>query len=510
MNDLFKKIQPFLHYLIALIGGGLLPYSFAPYGYGVFGFISPAIFLWCISKESVKKAFFVGLMYGIGLFGIGANWVYVSIHDYGYASPLLAGGLTSLFVAALALFPACLAATLNRFFPQNNNIRCLLAFPVLWVLFEMLRGWLFTGFPWLYVGYSQIQSHLNAFAPIGSVFAVSWVCAFVAGLFYAIYDYFYEDKENPRSRNILFLTLFLVWGVAYGLSRITWTYPSQNKLNVALVQGNIPQETKWQSDQVAHIIEVYENLTKQALIAEPKVDLIIWPEGAIPMSAQSAASLLEQLDLTLDAEKTGLILGIPWVTPRGQFYNAMIGFGWKTDGVYHKKHLVPFGEYVPFESVLRGLIKFFDLPMSSFISGPDNQPLMLSSGFKIAPAICYEIAFPTLVRSVSKNADFILTLSNDTWFGTSIGPAQHLEIAMFRALETQKPVVRVTNSGFTAIINPEGEIQEIANQFEATVLYGTVTQMIGQTFWVRFGIWPLMACLVGTLGLAFLFNKKIK
>lgn len=510
MKDLFKKIQPYLPYFLALIGGGILPFAFAPFGYSFLGLLSPAIFLGCIQNAKLKKSFVLGLLYGIGFFGLGVNWVYVSIHDYGAASPLLAGILTSAFVAVLALFPAILALILNHFFSQNNAIRCLLAFPALWVAFEIIRGWLFSGFPWLYIGYSQIRNHLSAFAPLGSVWAVSWVAVFIAGILYALFDYFYNAKENKSYRNKLFFGLILAWGVAFGLTKIQWTQPTENKLQLALIQGSIPQEIRWEPSHVNHIVKVYQNLTLEALNKRPKVDLIIWPEGAIPMTAQSASGLLKELNTTMEKARTGLIMGIPWVTAHGQFYNSLIAFGWETSGFYHKRHLVPFGEYVPFEAALRGLIAFFDLPMSSFVPGPANPELISAFNYKIAPAICYEIAYPTLVQKMSQGADFILTLSNDTWFGKSIGPAQHLEIAMFRAIETQKCVIRATNTGFTAIIDPNGSIQALAEQFQATILYGEALQTQGETFWVRYGIWPLLACLAGALGLTFVLSRKKK
>lgn len=510
MNDLFKKLKPYLPFMLALIGGALMTYGFAPYEVASASIASCVVLLWCLAKQSKKSAFLVGLFYGIGMFGSGVNWVYVSIHDFGNAAPPLAMLITGLFILVLALFPAAMASLLVVCFPKNNNLRILLAFPVLWVAFEILRGWLFTGFPWLYVGYSQIGNQLISFAPIGGVWLVSWATVFIAGILYAFINYFYQLNDNKKYLGGLVILLFSVWGAAFGVRQMTWTYPTNKKLNVTLVQGNIAQLLRWDPEFIAHIVDIYETLTATALAKEPAVDLIVWPEGAIPEPLPLSQPFFNDMTSILQPKNIVLISGVPSQIPNlNSYYNTLLVTG-AGSGVYYKKHLVPFGEYVPFEKQLRGLIAFFNLPMSNFIKGPKKQEQLTVKDFQFAPAICYEIAYPLFVQKMSKGADAILTVSNDTWFGKSIGPFQHLQMAQFRAIETGKYVVRATNTGLTAIIDNEGKIVDVAPQFEPAFITGEIIAYEGTTPWVRFGIWPLFIALTLVFSGAFAWQSSRK
>jgi len=503
-----QKVQPYLPFLFALLGGGLMPYAFAPYYYGFCSVLSITLFLAAIINTRFAKALFIGWLYGLTMFGIGTSWVYFSIHDFGNAPPLLAAWITALFVMSLALFPATLSALLALGFKKNNATRYLLVFPALWVVFEILRGWLLTGFPWLYVGYTQSTTHLRAFAEIGSIFAVSWATVFVASVLFMLLHHYYQSGEGRRQKPYgLWVAMLAIWGVAFGVNQISWVTPTDKKLHVALVQGNIAQLMRWDERAISSIVQTYRTLTQSALHSS----LIIWPEGAIPVALPESLPLFQAMETLLNTHNTGLIAGVPTQSPeRGYYYNSLVGVG-NVKGLYHKQYLVPFGEYVPFEKTLRGMIDFFNLPMSSMISGPTQQNLFLTPHYKIAPAICYEIAYPFYVQRIAKNADFILTVSNDAWFGSSIGPWQHLEIAQWRARETGKYVIRATNTGITAVIDPEGMINAIAPQFEPYVLHAYVAQMLGQTPWSRYGPWPLFSALAGVLLLACvlrLFEKR--
>lgn len=510
MNDLFKKLKPYLPYLLALLGGGIMKFGFSPYEIASASIFSTAILLWCLSKQSKKAAFLVGLCYGLGMFGMGVNWVYVSVHEFGSAPPPLATLITGLFILALSLFPAFLSWTLVSLFPKNNNVRILMAFPVLWVVFELLRGYLFTGFPWLYMGYSQMGNQLISFAPIGSVFLVSWAAVFISGILYDFFNYFYQLKADRKYLLILVCLLFAVWGAAFGLRQVQWTQPTNKKLNVTLVQGNIAQLLRWDPEYIAHIVDIYQTLTATAMANEPHTDLIIWPEGAIPVPLPMSQTLFNDMTALLAPREIALISGVPSQVPNRQsYYNTLLVSG-NGSGVYYKTHLVPFGEYVPFEKQLRGLIAFFNLPMSDFIEGPSKQGMLTVKDFQLAPAICYEIAYPMFVQHVSKKADAILTVSNDTWFGKSIGPAQHLQMAQFRALETGKYVLRATNTGITAIINQQGYIIDIAPQFEPAYINSDIIAFEGMTPWVRYGIWPLIMALTVVMAAALIWQSTHK
>jgi len=510
MNDQLKKLKPYFPFMLALLGGAIMTYGFAPYDVATASIASIVIFLWCLAKQSKKSAFLVGLCYGLGMFGNGVNWVYVSIHDFGGAAPPLAMIITGLFILALSVFPALMASLLIYCFPKNNNLRILLAFPVLWVTFEILRGWLFTGFPWLYMGYSQMGNQLISFAPLGGVWLVSWAGVFTAGVLCAFVNYFYQVKEDKKYLAGLFVLLLAVWGAAFGLRQMTWTHPTSKKLNVTLVQGNIAQLLRWDPEYIAHIIDIYQTLTATALTKVEKNDLIVWPEGAIPVPLPLSQSLFNDMANSLQSRDMALIAGVPTqVSNRNSYFNTLLVAG-NGSGVYYKKYLVPFGEYVPFENQLRGLIAFFNLPMSSFIEGPNNQGPLIVKDFRFAPAICYEIAYPLFVQKMSKNADAILTVSNDTWFGKSIGPFQHLQMAQFRAIETGKYVVRATNTGLTAIIDNKGKIVNIAPQFEPAYINAEVVAYKGNTPWVHYGIWPLIMALTVVMAAAVIWQSMQK
>jgi len=467
------------------------------------------------------------------MFGFGFSWIYVSIHDYGAASIPLAGLMTGLFTLFMGCFLALMCYTLVKLFPKNNFQRSVLAFPVIWVLFEILRGWALTGLPWLYIGYSQLNTHLSALAPIGGIWLVSWATVLSASIIYNIFNYALEQKKNPLLRNTLIVIPCLLWGsAAYLNTHKIWTYTKGEPVLVSLLQGNIPQVLRWEPRTLLNIIQKYKELTLIDLQSTPKPSLIVWPESAVPIPLPESQPFINQMDTLLKQQNVSLITGIPVQAPTTNsiaYYNALISIG-AGSGVYFKQHLIPFGEYVPFEKWLRGLISFFDLPMSSFISPPDTAHGLLTAGtLRIAPAICYEIAYPNLVRDslflsthpvdktnnshtsdITNIADVILTVSNDTWFGNSIGPNQHLEIAQFRALETGRYVLRATNTGLTAIINPQGKIQSIAPQFKDAILKDSISAMQGYTPWVRYGLWPVLLAFAILIALAFIPMVPLK
>lgn len=516
-----KNLSPFFPYILAIIGGVLLPLSLAPFNYTMAAFASPAVLLYCLSQASRKSSFLLGLCFGCGLFGLGISWIYVSIHDYSDTAMILAILMTSLFVFLMSLFPAFMSYLLVKLFPQNNFQRCILAFPVIWVLFELFRGWVFTGLPWLYIGYSQLPTHLSALAPIGGIWLVSWATVFISSILYSIFDYVYEHKKNKFLRNSLVIILLASWGsVSYLHNHFNWTYSKGEPINVSLVQGNIPQLLRWDPNEIAKTIGIYQQLTALDLQSNVKPNIIVWPESAIPVPLPESKALITNMDAELKKHHVTLITGLPVETQNPKtgntaYYNALISLG-AGSGTYFKQQLVPFGEYVPFEKALRGAIRLLNLPMSSFISSTQSPGPLLANDLKVAPAICYEIAYPNLVRKAVKSdantglADFIITVSNDAWFGNSIGPNQHLEIAQFRALETGRYLLRATNTGLTAVIDPKGDIQSIAPSFETTILKDKIWAMTKATPWVQYGLLPLLVGFGVLLVLAFIPVKRKK
>jgi len=488
-----------LNYLIALVAGALLPLSLAPFGFWPLGILAIGAWFWVLARPGGRD-WLLGWLFGVGKYLAGASWVYVSINVYGQAPPLLAGSLVLLFVAGLALFPLVNAVVFARL-RSGNLIADAATFAVLFVVFEWLLTWVLTGFPWLLAGYAHLNTPLSGLAPVGGVLLVSLAVASTATMGVACIESFRHRRRRPRNpardRGPLLIAIgvaTLPWLAGFGLSWVTWVEPGASA-EVALVQGNVDQSVKWDPEESARIIRTYVELT------EPHWDagLVIWPEAAITLLEHEAAGLLDELDARGDAAGTALLLGLPRAErlPDGTvaFHNAVRAVG-AGEGLYLKRRLVPFGEYVPLETWLRGLIAFFDLPMSGFSRGPVAQPLLEFGGRRGVMAICYEVVYPELVREQAAAADVLMTVSNDTWFGASTGPLQHLEMAQMRALENGRWMLRATNNGVTAIIDERGRIRERLPQFEAGVLRGDWRAMSGVTPYTRFGYLPVLICLV--------------
>jgi apolipoprotein N-acyltransferase len=494
------KLKPFYPHLVAIISGAGLVLSFAPFHISSIAFIAPALLLWSLHNKKPKQAFVIGYLFGLAFFGFGASWIYHSIHIFGGAPWFLAAFITAIFVAYLSLFTAIQSHILVKYFPVDNYNRIVIAFPVLWVLSEILRGWLFSGFPWAYIGYSQIDNIMRSYASIGSVWLCSLVVLIMSGMIYRLYLYIQNQERTPKKRNLVIISLFLFWPVAYVLDDINWTKPIHEGIPVSMVQGNIPQMMRWDPNEVKNILSHYSELTAN----EWGNKLIIWPEGAIPLPVNYATPFLKQLEQISTDTNTALIVGIPEHSKKNndQFYNTLLGIG-HAKGAYRKDHLVPFGEYVPFESILRGLIDFFDLPMSEFVPFSQKQEHIDIFGYKLGSAICYEIAYPNLVKNRANQSNAILTVGNDAWFGRTIGPHQHLQIAQMRAIETGRPVLRATNNGITAMISPNGRLRDYIPQFTTDVLQSSFTPVQGHTPWMILGVWPLIALLMALGGFGY-------
>ncbi|TDQ36311.1 apolipoprotein N-acyltransferase [Thiopseudomonas denitrificans] len=493
-----------IHHLLAPLAGCLLTLSLAPFDLWPLAPLSIALLYLLLQEATSRQALLTGWLFGFGLFASGASWVYVSIHDYGAAPPLLAGFLTLLFVAALALFHALQAWLWVRYLrhPEHRLLN-VPAFAVLWVAMEAFRGWFLTGFPWLYAGYSQLEGPLAGLAPLGGVWLISLVLAMSGPLLVQLFCH----RLSRRQTLTRALLLPLLWLGSMPLHQHEWTRPAGQPLSVSVFQGNIEQNLKWDPDQLAAQLDLYREMTLDAATA----DILLWPETAVPLFQDSARPWLDFMHERALERGSALITGIPvrHVADDGRrsFYNGITVLG-EGSGDYLKQKLVPFGEYVPLQDWLRGLIEFFDLPMSDFARGPAGQPPLQARGHSIAPYICYEVVYPEFATRLAAQSEILLTISNDTWFGRSIGPLQHLQMAQMRALEAGRWMIRGTNNGISVLVNPFGQITAEIPQFEQAVLHGQVVPMQGLTPYLRFGSWPLgILC---TLLLLFAIQQKRK
>ncbi|MGY4823308.1 apolipoprotein N-acyltransferase [Stutzerimonas chloritidismutans] len=489
--------------LLALVAGTLTTLSLAPFDIWPVALLSVALLYLGLRETAAKQAAQRGWCYGFGLFASGVSWVYVSIHDFGAASPALAGLLTLGFVAGLALFFALLGWLWARLLRNRHSaLGDALAFAALWPALDALRGWILTGFPWLYIGYSQLDGPLAGLAPLGGVWLLSFAVALSATLLAAI-PRLLADKARLAAAVVLLLS---PWLAGLTLKDHAWTTSKGEPLTVAAVQGNVAQSMKWDPKKLEMQLLLYRDMT----FGSRPADLIVWPETAVPILKEHAEGYLTMMAGFANQRESALITGVPVRQPNAagelRYYNGLTSTG-DGAGTYLKQKLVPFGEYVPLQDLLRGLIAFFDLPMSDFARGESGQPLLQAKGLQIAPYICYEVVYPEFAAGLAAQSDLLLTVSNDAWFGRSIGPLQHLQMAQMRALEAGRWMIRATNNGITVLIDPYGQITEQIPQFEQAVLYGDVTPMQGLTPYLRWRSWPLIAVCVLLLGWALIRRK---
>jgi apolipoprotein N-acyltransferase len=487
-------LRPAHAFLTAFLLGAVTVLGFAPFGLAPLPFFSAAglLYLWQ-DAATPRRSAGLGFAFGLGLFLVGASWVYVSLHRFGAMPAALAAIATLLFCALLALFPA-LVAYLQAQSGRPVAIRQLLLIPALWVLSEWVRDWIFTGFPWLSLGYSQAASPLGAYAPLTGVFGLSWLVWLCAGLLLAL--------MRAGGRTAALATLALIFGAGYGLKQMEWTQPQGAPVTVSLLQGNIPQDLKWDESRFAATVSWYQRMTR-----ESTARLTILPETAIPRFLdQLDPEFLRELAQTARSRGADLILGLPVRAAAGRYYNSVLSLGTAPVQRYDKIHLVPFGEFIP--PGFGWVLSVLKIPLSDFSRGSTGQAPLALAGQKVAVNICYEDAFGEEIIRLLPEATLLVNVSNVAWFGDSLAPHQHLQIAQLRALETGRTTLRATNSGMTAIIDHHGNIAASLPPFTQGTLTGTAQGRSGATPYVRWGNTPVIALALLVCGLLLLWHRK--
>ena len=483
----------------ALVAGAATVPGFAPFGFFAFPFVTLAVLFWLWLPAKPGRAFFLGWLFGLGLFLAGASWVYVSLHAFG-AMPLpLAALATLLFCAFLALFPAIAGWCAARF-RSGTVSHLLLMCPSAWTLTEWTRDWIFTGFPWLALGYSQVaMSPLAGYAPVAGVFGVTLLLTLCGGLLTLA-------MVERRALAPAGIGLVVVLASGYALKSVAWTQPTGTSATVSLLQGNVAQDMKWREEKLIETLNTYERMTLAS-----KARLIVMPETALPLFLNDVPP--DYLRRLADHAKTNggdVLIGVPERPERGEYYNSVLSLGASPTQFYRKSHLVPFGEFIPLRPVLGWIVSVLAIPLQDFSRGPLTQQPLNVAGQRVAVNICYEDVFgEEIIRQLPK-ATMLANASNVAWFGRSIAPQQHLQISQMRALETGRYMLRATNTGMTAVIDERGNVIKAAPEFETAVVEHDVPGFEGSTPYVQWGngLFLLFAGLMLMLGLRHVFARR--
>lgn len=471
--------------LLAIFFGLCTPLALAPFKLWPLMLISVGGFFWLtlVAKTS-KQALGLGWLFGVGFFGLGVSWIYGSMQTVD-TPVFLALILTTGFCLLLALLPAIHAWAYVKFFRGLPNALLVIA-PLMWVISEWVREWLLTGMPWLFAGYASISMPLAQIAAIIGIYGLSWVMASLAALLLSgLLDAFNNKEFKMLNPIVMALGMFAALNILGALVPATSWTEVDREINVAAVQSNVDQRTKWARAQQRPTLEFYGESIGQMV----DVDLVLWPEAAMTQRPEQIPYFFAQIENIGDVRDQAIVTGL--ITREGdKYFNAIQGFG-SAKGEYRKQHLVPFGEYVPLEGILRGLIAFFDLPTSTmYPAGEEQFPIYASLNgdpYLMAPIICYEAAYPNIVRLLARQSEIITVISNDAWFGDSLGPHQHLEITQMRAIENGRAIVRATQNGISALISADGKILQRSEQFVPAELIGDMPLRKGLT---PFQIYP--------------------
>jgi apolipoprotein N-acyltransferase len=483
----------YLNYIILLISGAAITLSFAPFNIWPVSLLSLTIFALYLKNQPVGDSLKRSFIFGLGLYLGGVHWVFVSVHNFGGASVLLASVIVLIFALFLA-FVFALPFYIPGKWLRDNPFNLILILPICWLLGEWLRSWLLTGFPWLYLGYAHLDTWLSGWAPIGGVMSISFILMVTSGVIAEIF--LFVKKESTLSKITISCSVIIaivLWLSGFLLQHIVWAKPGSTPISVGMVQPNLSQDIKlnWSEETVYQSLDQLKSQSKDLW----KNDWVIWPEAAIPtaLTFHTALPFLEEVNSLASENHAALFTGVIYDdTEKEKYYNSIVGLG-SGYGFYHKRRLVPFGEYVPLEDQLRGLIEFFDLPTSFIHLGPSEQHGLIAKGIRITPAICYEIVYPDLIAKSAKETQVLLNINNLGWFLDSIQSKQFMQMAQMRALETGRYLIYNTNNGPSAIVDNKGKILAQSHAFEAETLTGVIYPVKDWTPFMIIGSWPLVA-----------------
>ena len=472
---------------LSLILGALMPLAFAPLSFWPMAILVPTLLFTLLDREmSGKRLFMHGWLFGNAYFGFGVYWTYNSLHDFGQAPPVVAAFIAALLIMAMAVFPA-LALCAWQWAKRQIGTKAIWLLPVFWFAFEWFRGWFITGMPWISIGYAHTESLLAGYGPIVGVYGISAMSILISVALKVAFG---------QKQYLALVLAFLVPVGGFLFQNINWTEIDGEPLKITMVQGNIPQEIKWQYEQRQNIFNIYWRET----VKNWDSDLIVWPETALPGRSENIEqSILQPMSKAAAEQGSNILTGvIVSENAENRFYNSMVLLG-ENQGVYHKRHLVLFGEYYPLRWLLDIMRNWINIPYSDLTPGPDEQALMSIKDVKLGISICFEDAFSRDVMRDMPDANVLVNASNDAWFGDSLAPHQHLQMAQMRAIETGRPMVRSTNTGISAFIDMRGRIEQVSEQFKVQSLTQSVQGRSGITpfyYFVKVQGWLALAILI--------------
>ena len=492
LNSIVYKSTRFIfasihaHLLRAFFAGVLIPFGFAPFHLPGLTILGLALLYAQLRGQTKKLSFWTGFTFGVGFFGLGITWVYVSIHEYGHLNAFISACITLLFVIYLSLYPALLTFLYSRLKVKSALFSCFL-FSALWCLSEYLRATVMGGFPWLLVGFGQIDTPLKYLLPVVGVYGVSFLTCLAA-------TFLVNSMLINLKKRYLWTTAFVgILVIPSILKHHQWTAISKTPVSVGIIQANLSMRDKWDETLFWQLLQHYKDGI-DSLVG--KAELVVMPESAIPLPANYVSDFLDTIHLEAKQADSSILLGIPQPTNAGSetyYSNSIIALG-AAEGRYLKQHLVPFGEFIP--QPFERIIHWLSLPPANLKPGNKKQLLIRVHNHPIATLICYELAYPQLLRNQLPEAEWIVSVSDDGWFGHSLAMYQQLQIAQVLSLQTGRYQVVANNDGLSSIIDSGGNIAASLSPFVAGILESNLYSAIGSTPWLYFGDMPALFLII--------------
>ena len=481
--------------LIALLAGAALAAAFAPLNLWPLAVLAPALLMWLWQGATPREAAALGFWFSFATFAAGTYWLYISVHGFGGAPLWLAAFLMLGLVGIMGLYHAGLGYVAARWLPPQGALRWLMALPAAWLLMEWWRGWFLSGFSWLSLGYSQTDTWLAGFAPLTGIYGISALLLVCAGALTMLVC------GGRRDRPAALIALILPWLIGAAFYHRSWTHPSGAPVAVALVQGAIPQDEKWQESNRETTLRRYRALTDTVL----GTALIVWPESAPADLANDIAPYINSLYRDARAHGSAIVMGVlrADVSPEGgtRYFNSVLALDARQFSWYDKHHLVPFAEFFPVPHFVREWMRLMTLPYSDFTRGGPDQAPLAAAHLRLGTTVCYEDAYGSSMLEVLPRADALVNVTNDAWFGHSSARYQHLQIARMRALEEGRFMVRAANDGITAVIGPHGEVIARAPEFTPATLVSHIIPYAGLPPYAHVGNWLVVS--LAALALAY-------